>query len=106
MKPRIFTASKIVTYRMSNATVRVTFSSLKDAVAHVNSELKLHPRSKKFDRIILIDGEYANSFNAFNYEFYRDVLKNKFDGDLKTPSRRVRIVAEIKKIGLKISDFK
>lgn len=47
-----FTASEIVTYRMSNSTRVVSFDTLEEAAKHVAKEQDLHPRSKKFDPFI------------------------------------------------------
>ena len=44
-----FTATEIVTYRLSNSTKVVSFDTLEEAVAHVKKERELHPRSKKFN---------------------------------------------------------
>jgi hypothetical protein len=49
-----YTASEIVTYRISNTTRRVEFDTLKEAVEHVVKEQDLHPRSKKFNPFIRI----------------------------------------------------
>ena len=47
-----FTATEIVTYRLSNSTKTVEFDTLKEALAHVVKESELHPRSKKFNPFI------------------------------------------------------
>jgi hypothetical protein len=47
-----FTASEIVTYRLSNSTRVVSFDTLEEAIAHVKKERDLHPRSKKFNAMI------------------------------------------------------
>ena len=43
-----FSASEIVTYRLSNSTRLVYFDTIEEAKAHIEKERKLHPRSKKF----------------------------------------------------------
>lgn len=105
MKARKFIASEIVTYSQSNRKKRVEFNSLKEAVAHVNRERELHPRSNKFDSIILINGNYGKRFNAFDYDYLKKLFNNQFD-EILTPKRREIEVKYIKEIGLKISDFK
>lgn len=47
-----FTASEIVTYRVSNSTRRVSFDTIEEAISHVVKEQDLHPRSKKFNPFI------------------------------------------------------
>lgn len=47
-----FSASKIITYRLSSTTITVYFDTLEEAVEHVKNEKLLHPRSKKFDPFI------------------------------------------------------
>ena len=47
-----FTATEIVTYRLSSSIKVVSFDTLEDAVAHVTKERELHPRSKKFNPCI------------------------------------------------------
>ena len=47
-----FTATGIVTYRLSNSIKTVGFDTLKDALDHVLRERELHPRSKKFNPFI------------------------------------------------------
>lgn len=48
-----FTASAIKNYRLSNTTYQVSFDTLEEAKQHVVSERELHPRSKKFNPIIV-----------------------------------------------------
>lgn len=48
-----FTASEIVTYRLSNSTRQVSFDTIEEAQAHVEKERRLHPRSKKFNPIVM-----------------------------------------------------
>lgn len=48
-----FSASQIVEYRKSNTTKRVDFDTLEEAVEHVKKERELHPRSKKFDPVVI-----------------------------------------------------
>lgn len=47
-----FTATEIVNYRLSNSTRLVSFDTIEEARAHVEKELVLHPRSKKFSPVI------------------------------------------------------
>jgi hypothetical protein len=47
-----FTASEIVTYRLSNSTKTVEFDTIEEAITHVSKEQDLHPRSKKFSPYI------------------------------------------------------
>lgn len=47
-----FTASEIVTYRLSNSTRQISFDTIEEAQAHVEKERELHPRSKKFNRMV------------------------------------------------------
>lgn len=57
-----FTASEIVTYRLSNSTKGVSFDTLEEAVSHVKNEKNLHPRSKKFNPMIKdsVEKKYYN----------------------------------------------
>lgn len=47
-----FTASEIVTYRISNSVRQVSFDTIEEAISHVTKERDLHPRSKKFNAYI------------------------------------------------------
>ena len=47
-----FTTTEIVTYSKSNTTRLVSFDTIEEAIAHVEKEYKLHPRSKKFNHYI------------------------------------------------------
>ena len=47
-----FTATEIVTYRLSSSIKVVSFDTLEEAIAHVTKERELHPRSKKFNPCI------------------------------------------------------
>lgn len=47
-----FTATEIVTYRLSNSIKVVSFDTLDEAVEHVKKQRELHPRSKKFNPCI------------------------------------------------------
>lgn len=63
-----FTASEIVTYRLSNYTKVVSFDTLEEAIAHVKKERELHPRSTKFNPCIKDTVErkvyhYVNGFS-------------------------------------------
>lgn len=58
-----FTASEIVTYRLSNSTRVVSFDTLEEAIAHVKKERDLHPRSKKFNPLIT-DNETKTRING------------------------------------------
>ena len=60
-----FTASEIVTYRLSNATKQVSFDTLEEADKHVKKERDLHPRSKKFNAQI-IDTVEKKSYNGLH----------------------------------------
>jgi hypothetical protein len=44
-----FTASEIVTYRLSNFIKLISFDTLEEAKTHIEKERELHPRSKKFN---------------------------------------------------------
>ncbi len=48
-----FTASEIVTYRISNSTKQVSFDTLEEAQNHVEKERIAHPRSKKFNAYVI-----------------------------------------------------
>lgn len=48
-----FTASEIVTYRLSNNVKQVSFDTIEEAKAHVEKERALHPRSKKFNPLVI-----------------------------------------------------
>lgn len=48
-----FTTTEIVTYRLSNTTKRVSFDTIEEAQAHVEKQRELHPRSKKFNSIVI-----------------------------------------------------
>ena len=48
-----FTASEIVTYRLSNSTKLVSFDTKKEAKKHIENERESHPRSKKFSDIVI-----------------------------------------------------
>ena len=48
-----FTASEIVTYRLSNTVKQVSFDTIEEAQAHVEKERELHPRSKKFNPTVI-----------------------------------------------------
>ena len=58
-----FTASAIKVYSKSNATYKISFDTLEEAVAHVKKEKELHPRSKKFNPMVK-DCVKNISFNA------------------------------------------
>lgn len=47
-----FTATEIVNYRLSNSRRLVSFDTIEEAMAHVEKERVLHPRSKKFSPVI------------------------------------------------------
>lgn len=61
-----FIASEIVEYRKSNSTKQVSFDTLEEAINHVKKERELHPRSKKFDPIIIEHGT-GKRINALTY---------------------------------------
>jgi hypothetical protein len=48
-----FTASEIVTYRLSNSVKLVSFDTKKEAKKHIEKERELHPRSKKFSDVVV-----------------------------------------------------
>lgn len=47
-----FTTTAIKNYRLSNTTYSVSFDTIEEAKSHVESERKLHSRSKKFNPIV------------------------------------------------------
>lgn len=53
MATKRFTTSEIVTYRLSNTVKKVSFDTIEEAQAHVKKERELHPRSKKFNAIVI-----------------------------------------------------
>jgi hypothetical protein len=61
-----FTASEIVTYRLSNSTKAVSFDTIEEAIAHVKNQREMHPRSRKFDPIIIdtIENKRINTLNS------------------------------------------
>lgn len=44
-----FTTTEIAVYRKSNAVKNVSFDTIEEAIAHVEKERRLHPRSRKFN---------------------------------------------------------
>lgn len=48
-----YTTTEIVNYRKSNTTKQVSFDTLEEAQCHVEKERELHPRSKKFNQIVV-----------------------------------------------------
>jgi hypothetical protein len=48
-----FTTTEIVSYRKSNTTKQVSFDTIEEAKNHVEKERELHPRSKKFNQIVI-----------------------------------------------------
>ena len=48
-----FTTTAIKNYRLSNTTCTVSFDTIEEAKSHVESERQLHPRSKKFNPVVL-----------------------------------------------------
>jgi len=63
-----FTASEIVTYRISNSTRNVEFDTIEEAIKHVCKEQDLHPRSKKFNPFIkdVIENKSIHYMDALN----------------------------------------
>lgn len=48
-----FTTTAIKNYRLSSTTYKISFDTIEEAKNHVEEQRKLHPRSKKFNPIVL-----------------------------------------------------
>ena len=48
-----FTTTAIKNYRLSNTTHAVSFDTIEEAKQHVSEQRQLHPRSKKFNPIVI-----------------------------------------------------
>ena len=59
-----FIASEIVVYRLSNSTKQVSFDTLEECIEHVKSQKAKHPRSKKFDGVV-IDTKTNERINVY-----------------------------------------
>lgn len=63
MTTKRFTTTEIVTYSKSNSIKVVSFCTLQEAIAHVEKENQLHPRSKKVNNYISDTNQKKSAFS-------------------------------------------